>query len=131
MASNLNMSNFVVNGIANHIASMVNGGKLYIYKGNQPGSADIVVDYKNMLVEIPLPYFLFNASGGVLKSRQQISGDAVAGGIASWYRVLNDKGQTLWDGSVGMGNADMNLESNIIPAGARISLIDWQHEVCK
>lgn len=130
MASSLRMSTVAVNGMADHLARRVNGGKLQICSGSQPSGADKTITDQTILVEFLLPNPAFGeAEKGKIVCHEIEPTRAVASGKATWYRVMTAAGAPLWDGSVGESGCDMNISDTEIFAGAEVSLEVWEHLV--
>jgi len=124
------MSTTAVNGMADYLARLVNGGKLYICSGTQPSRADDAITDQKILVQFILPNPTFKkAEKGKLVCPNIEPTRATATGTATWYRVLSASGVPLWDGSVGKADCDMNISDVNIFAGAEMSLDMWEHLV--
>jgi len=111
-------------------------GKLRIYDGTQPTDADTAVGAQNKLAEITLANPAFgNAADANPGGRATALGVPIAdtsadfGGTASWFRVVNNAGTTLWDGSVGTATSDLILNSVSISLGANVSISSWTFTV--
>ena len=115
------------------LKSLLNGGRINIYAGTPPATADDAVGGATLLCAITLNStgaginFDAAAAGGVLqKAPSEVwSGANVAGGVAAWYRhVAAGDGGTLSttaprvQGLVGVAGADLNLSSVSLVAGA-------------
>ena len=115
------------------LKSLLDGGRINIYAGAPPATADDAVGGATLLCAITLNStgtginFNAAAAGGVLQKApgEVWSGANVAGGVAAWYRhVAAGDGGTLSttaprvQGLVGVAGADLNLSSVSLVAGA-------------
>ena len=115
------------------LKSLLDGGRINIYAGTPPATADDAVGGATLLCAITLNStgagikFDAAAAGGVLQKApgEVWSGANVAGGVAAWYRhVAAGDGGTLSttaprvQGLVGVAGADLNLSSVSLVAGA-------------
>jgi len=110
-------------------------GKLRIYDGTQPTDADTAIGAQVKLAELTLGNPAFGAAAdanpGGRATANAVTADssADATGTATWFRVVNNAGTTLWDGSVGTSGCDMNLNSVSITLGANVSISSWTFTV--
>ena len=110
-------------------------GKLRIYDGTQPTDADTAIGAQVKLAELALGNPAFGAAAdanpGGRATANAVTADssADATGTATWFRVVNNAGTTLWDGSVGTSGCDMNLNSVSITLGANVSISSWTFTV--
>ena len=106
-------------------------GRVKIYSGTQPTDADTAIGAQVVLADLALgnPAFAtaVDANPGGRATANAVTADssADAGGTATWFRVSNSGGTALWDGSVGLSGADMNLNSVTISLGANVSISSW------
>lgn len=115
------------------LKSLLNGGRINIYAGTPPATADDAVGGATLLCAITLNStgaginFDTAAAGGVLQKApgEVWSGANVTGGVAAWYRhVAAGDGGTLSttaprvQGLVGVAGADLNLSSVSLTTGA-------------
>ncbi len=95
-------------------------GKIEIRSGTQPADGDAVAT-GTVLAEVILVDPAFGtSSAGTATGSDPASINAVATGTASWFRVLDNSGDKVFDGSVTAtgGGGDMTLSStSIITAG--------------
>lgn len=125
----LRMADAAVNAEANALNSEVNGGKLRIYDGAQPATADTAVTTQNLLAEFTLPSPVFGAAvSGVVTANAIANTTGLFASTATWYRVLSSALTPEWDGAVG---AQMTLSSAAISVGATVSVTSWTHTVTK
>ncbi len=125
----LRMADASVNAEANALNAEVNGGKLQIYDGVQPATADTAVGAQNKLAEFTLPSPCFGAaSAGQVTANAVTPTTGLFASTATWYRVLKADNTKEWDGEVGV---QMTLNSTSITVGATVSITSWTHTVTK
>ncbi|MNN02453.1 hypothetical protein D3C81_1151140 [compost metagenome] len=98
--------------------------KLRLYTGTRPATGAAITS-QTLLAELTCgATFAPAASGGVL-TLNAITGDssADASGTATWARLLKSDGTThVLDMDVGTSGSDLNMNSNVISAGAAVSI---------
>ena len=125
----LRMADASVNAEANALNAEVNGGKLQIYDGSQPATADTAITTQNKLAEFTLPNPCFGAAAaGVVTANAVTNTTGLFASTATWYRVLKSDNTKEWDGEVGV---QMTLNSAAITVGATVSITSWTHTVTK
>jgi len=118
-----------------HLCDVGGAGRLKIYNGTQPTDADTAVGAQVVLADLTLGNPAFGAAAdanpGGRATANAVTADssADAAGTATWFRVFNNAGTALWDGSVGTSGADMNLNSVTISLGANVSISSWTFTV--
>ncbi len=125
MALNPKLSNVAANAEADGVCVLANGGKLRIYDGTQPATADTALTGQVLLAELTFGATAFGAASAGVATANAITQDASADatGTASWFRVVKSDGTTvLFDGSVGTSGANLNLNSVAISAGAAVQV---------
>ena len=115
------------------VKSLLDGGRINIYAGTPPATADDAVGGATLLCAITLNSTGAGinldsaASGGVLQKApgEVWSGANVTSGVAAWYRhvAAGDDGTLSTtaprvQGLVGVAGADLNLSSVSLTAGA-------------
>ena len=125
----LRMADASVNAEANALNAEVNGGKLQIYDGVQPATADTAVTTQNKLAEFTLANPCFGgAASGQVTANLPANTTGLFDSTATWYRVLKADNTKEWDGEVGV---QMTLNSTHITVGATVSMTSWTHTVTK
>jgi hypothetical protein len=125
----LRMADASVNAEANALNAQVNGGKLQIYDGTQPATADTAVTTQNKLAEFTLPNPVFgSASAGAVTANAVTNTTGLFAATATWYRVLSSADVKEWDGEAGV---QLTLNSYAITVGATISVTSWTHTIPK
>lgn len=107
------------------VAAKCNSGFLKIYDGAQPTDANTAIGAQVLLATLALSATAFPASVAsgsagskvVTATANAITGDSAADatGTAAWFRVLkSDASSIVFDGSVGVSGADLNLATTSI-----------------
>ncbi len=125
MALNPKRSNLAASTAADAMAALANAGKLRIYTGAQPATADDAIGAVTLLAELVFANPAFGAAVNGVATANAIASDTTADatGTATWFRVWKADGVTpIWDGSVGAAAADLVLNSVAIQAGARVDV---------
>jgi len=124
VALNTKLATGSVNAEADAVCALLNSGKLRIYDGAQPATADDAAT-GTLLAELTFgnPAFA-GASGGVATANAIADcASAPATGAAAWFRCLKSDGSTkVFDGSVGLSGCNLNLNSVAIQIGATVSV---------
>jgi hypothetical protein len=114
------------------LATIFSGGKIQIYSGTVPSSADAAVSSGNLLCSITLSggagtHMASSASGGVLTkaTAEAWAGTVGSSGVATFYRhvATGDDGtasatQARLQGAVSTAGAELNLSSTTLVSGA-------------
>ncbi|MCX6630917.1 MAG: hypothetical protein NTW28_25160, partial [Candidatus Solibacter sp.] len=124
MAYNTQISDAAANAAANAVAALANSGYLKFYTGSQPANANTALSGQTLLATLTFSATAFgNAAAGVATANA-IGADtsADASGTATWFRVLKSDGTSVvFDGTVGTSGCNLNMNSNVISAGASVS----------
>ena len=124
MALNPKFSTEMVNAEADAAAALFNSGKLCIYDGSQPATADTAITSQVKLAELTFGSTAFGAASDGVSTANAITQDssADATGTAAWFRCWKSNGtDELCDGSVGTSDCNLNLNSVAIQSGAAVS----------
>lgn len=109
------------------VISRANSGKLRIYSGSRPATADTSIGAAVLLAELTMNATSFTEAGGVLTANaiaQDASADAT--GTAAWARLWQSDGTTpVVDLSVGTSGAELNLVSTSIVISAPVSITSF------
>lgn len=130
MANNPKRSNAAVNAAGDAVTALLNSGKLRIYTGTQPATADTALSGNTLLAELTFGATAFGSASAGVSTANAITSDssADATGTASWFRALKSDGTTaVFDGTVGTSGADLNLNSTAISAGATVSVSSFTY----
>lgn len=133
MALNPKRGNAAVNAEADAVCALLNGGKLQIYDGSQPATADTAVGAQVKLAELTWNATAFGAAVAGVASANAITADTVADatGTATWFRALKSDDTKVFDGTVGVGTFDLVLDSAAIQAGADVSVTSFSYTANK
>jgi hypothetical protein len=119
------LSNAAASAGADAIVALINNGYLRIFDGLQPATADTAISGQIQLAELRFGSPAFGSSVAGVATANTITQDASADatGTAAWFRVYQSDGTTaVFDGSVGTGGSDINLNSVAISAGATVAV---------
>ncbi len=123
MATNPKRSNVAANAAVDAMAALANAGFLDIYDGAQPATADTAVGAQVKLARLTFgnPAFAGGVAGVATANAIASAINALATGVAAWFRVWKSDGVTpVWDGSVGTAAADAIINSVNIQVNARV-----------
>ena len=124
MALNPKISNASANAAADAVCALLNGGKLQIYDGSQPATADEAVDAQVKLAELTFGSPAFGAAADGVATAEAITADsdADATGTAAWFRCVTSGAAKTFDGSVGTSGCNLNMNSVEIQIHAEVSV---------
>lgn len=124
MALNPKYTNLAVNTKAEAQGALADAGKLRVYDGTQPATADTAITTQNLLVELTMNATAFGAGvSGVVTANAITDGTAVFTATATWFRLLKSDGTTaICDGSAGAAGSNLNLTPATIVSGATVSV---------
>ena len=125
MALNPKQSEAAVNAAAAAVGVLCNSGKLRLYDGSQPATADDAIGAVNLLAELTFgnPAFGTPAAGVMAANAITKDSDADYTSVATWFRAWKSDGTTpVFDGSVGVGTYNLNMNSASIVIHAEVSV---------
>lgn len=100
-------------------------GTIKIYTGTQPANANTAISDQTLLATLTFSATAFGAAdtSGVATANA-ITGDtsADATGTATWARIADGDGNTIFDCDVGTSGATINLNTTSIVQGAAVSI---------
>jgi len=114
VALNPKLSNAGANAAADATCTLLNSGKLRIYSGTQPATADTGLSGNTLLAELSFGATAFGSAVAGVATANAISSDtdADATGTATWFRAVKSDGTTVvFDGSVGTGTNDLVIDN--------------------
>lgn len=124
------MADATVNAQATALSTLCNGGKIEVYDGTQPATADTALSGQTLGVTLTFNETAFGApSGGVLTANAITSGTAVASITPTWARILTSDGTTIMD--VSAGASGCNLTIGAFTSGTVVSCTSFTHDVKK
>lgn len=132
MARNTRLSEEAQNVQLDALAPLADDGYIRLYDGEQPATPNTAVTTQTLLAELRLGNPAFGAAVGGIITANPIAddSDANATGTVSWFRVLKSDGVSpLWDGSVGVANADGIVNSVSIQQHARVKIDVFTHDL--
>jgi len=116
---------------AGAIAALCNSGKLRLYNGTQPATADTAVDTQTLLCELTFNATAMSgspAAGVATFAAITADSSADATGTPTWFRAVKSNGTTsVFDGTVGLSGADCNIDAVPITTGATISVVSMTY----
>jgi hypothetical protein len=132
MAHNIKVSVASVNAKANAWATAMNAGKIAIYQGSQPATADTAV-VGTLLGTLTLgnPAFGAAVSGLITANAITKDSDADATGTAQFYRLFASDGTTpMGDGTCGVtgGGFDLEMPTTSIVLHGEITCTGFTHQ---
>jgi hypothetical protein len=124
MALNPKLSHTASNAEAAAVSALCNTGYLRLYTGTQPTDANTAIGAQVKAAELRFGSTAFAAPVNGVATANAITSDTNAvGGTVTWFRVFQSDGTTvLYDGTVGISGCNINLNSNIIAAGAQVDV---------
>jgi hypothetical protein len=128
------LSNVAANAEADAVCVLANSGKLRIYDGTQPATADTALSGQVLLAELTFNATAFGAASAGVATANAITQDASADatGTAAWFRAVKSDGTTvLFDGSVGTSGSNLNLNSVAISSGAAVQVTSFTFTASK
>jgi hypothetical protein len=109
-----------------------NGGKgmLRIYSGTRPATANDALTTQTKLIEFTLPNPAFQAAvqvgaTGTATANAIAPTTAIASGNATFFRIVNSDGVTIFDGDVTdtTGNGDLKLSTVAVTNGIDVTVV--------
>ncbi len=115
------------NSRADIINSSANAGKLQLYTGTRPVSADSAITTQVKLVEFVLASPAGTVTNGVLTGDTVESVLAAASGNAGWARMVNSAGAAIADFDCGVTGSGSAVEINnlAVAEGGEVLLSGW------
>jgi len=110
-------------------------GRIRIYSGAQPADVDTPITSQVLLADLQMnnPAFAaaFDTSPNATAVANTITDDTNAdnSGNASFFRIVTKSGVAVIDGSVGIGDFDLTVDSITISAGQTVQMISAKYAV--
>lgn len=117
--------NSMLDAIAVALDAGAGPGKIAIYSGTRPATAEDALSGNTKLVEFVLndPSCSAAGSGALqLQVSPPVAAAAVASGTATFFRATDSDSAVVLDGSVGTSGADLNVSTTSITSGQTISI---------
>jgi len=112
------------------------GGKIEVYDGTKPATADTAITTQNKLVEFIIPSPGFGPAADVpgqsyvaAPGNPVPAADPVAAGTATWARIKDSNGNTVYDGNVGnaASTAYVRMSSTQVQLGVGVSPLSHEY----
>lgn len=113
------------NAMLDTLAARCNSGKLRIYSGTPPATADTALSGNTLLAELTMNATAFPgaSSGTITANAITADSSADATGTATFFRIFESDGTTVvYQGTVGTSGSDLNLNSTSINAGVQVQV---------
>jgi hypothetical protein len=109
---------------ADGLCALLDGGSVLLLDGTQPATADTAITTQTLLAECAFadPAFTAAVAGVAAAHALTDDDDAAASGDATWCRALTSGGDPVFDGSVGISDADCVLSSVSIVMHGTVSI---------
>lgn len=137
MANELKITNAAASASADAVVDLIDAGagagKLRIYDGSKPATADTAISTQVLLAELTFSDPAFGAASNGVATASSITADssANASGTASWFRIVDSNNNAIMDGTVGTSGADLNLDSVSITLGQSVSVTSFTYTQSK
>lgn len=129
MATNLSAA--AENAAVNAVTALLNvggAGSIKIYDGTEPAAADTALSGNNLLATLPLSATAFAAaSAGAAAMTGSPSAAAALSGTATFARFCNNVGTCVFQVTVGVSGAQLNLNSVAISSGATVTVTSFTY----
>ena len=110
---------------ADAVTARANNGRLRIYGGTPPADANAALSGNTLLADLTLGATAFGAAANGVATANAITSDssADATGTATFFRVMeSDLTAVVFQGTVGVSGAELNLSSVSVIAGGPVSV---------
>lgn len=113
------------NQAVSSLAALFNGGRLQVYTGSEPSSADSAPT-GTKLVEVTLPNPAFGAAnnGQASLNGVPITATALASGTAGYYRLVSSDGTVVLQGPVVQGTTpgfgELAMDNPVLVSGQQV-----------
>ena len=124
MANNPKRSDEAANAAVAAMGALCNSGKIRIYNGTQPATANTSIGGATLLAELTFNATAFAAPTAGVATANAITADSSADntGTAAWARCLKSDGTSVvFDCTVGTSSADLIINTTSITSGATVS----------
>jgi hypothetical protein len=98
------------------------GALFNLYSGTQPANANTAITTQVLLVSMPIAGVFGTDTDGTLTLGAVTQTNAVASGVASFFRIFKADTSVIMDGSVGLSSADLILNTVDIAAGQSVDI---------
>jgi len=120
----ITLSAAAANVAADALCALLNGGKVRLYDGARPITADTAITTQVLLASPTFanPAFAAAVSGVATAHAVTSDSDAAASGTTTWFRAVTSSAASVCDGSVGTVDADCILSSLTITAHGTVAI---------
>lgn len=135
MPSEMKISNVAAKAACNAVVDLLDAGagvaKVAIYDAPKPAGPDVAITTQTKLAELACSDPCFgdadDADPGAIATANAITDDTAADatGTAAWFRASDSDGNAIDDGTCGLADADMLLNSLSIAAGQKVQVTEW------
>ena len=128
MALDPKLTNAAASAAADAVVDLVDAGagagKLRIYSGTPPATADAALSGNTLLAELAMSDPAFGAASNGVATANAISNDTAADatGTATFFRVLDSNNVVIFQGTVDTASADLVVNTTSFVAGAIVSI---------
>ena len=130
---NTQLTNLAVNTEADAFAPLLNNGWIDCYGGFQPANGELAVSTQQLLVQFRFAATAFGAAvNGVLTANAIAAAMTLAAGDLVWFRAYKaDHVTAVYDGSIGIIEANMVVSSVRVYASAQVQVATFTHTIAK
>lgn len=116
--------NAVVDALVALIDADAGAGTLKIYDGTKPAGPNTAITGQVLLATVTLGVTSYgSASAGVATMQgTPLSATGLATSTASWFRIADNSGDPVLDGTCGTSGQDLNLNTLAISTGVNVSV---------
>lgn len=112
------------------------GSDLVIYDGAVPTDLDVPLGDQDILAILSLPFPAFGPvvdAGSRVKTTclAVLSAPAIASSLATFFRALDNDGDPIIQGTVGLADSDLVLSSTNIVSGVSVRVNSWNLYISK
>lgn len=123
--ANFRLATATQNQLATDLKTLIDAGSgagtIKIYDGSQPANANTAVSGQTLLATLTFSKPSFGAAAaGVITAAAIAQVNAVASGSATWARIADSTGATVFDCDVGTSGATINLNTVSIVSGGPV-----------
>lgn len=129
--ANLRLATNTRNALADAVDDRINlgaaAGTIKIYTATQPASANTAISSQTLLATLTFSDPAFGAAAAGVITASAITSDSSADntGTATWARIADSDGNTVFDCDVATSSSTIILDSVAIVAGAPVSITSF------
>lgn len=127
MASAFTITSAARNAACDAVTALLNAGgagKIKIYSGTVPADVNASLGSAVLLATLTFSSTAFAAAVAGVATANAITSDtsAAASGTGSFYRITNNAGTAVAQGTVGTSGSDMNFDNTVFVATGTVAL---------